>query len=125
MRPWAGFGTKSRPGRLQEAPGTIRCGRRVTKLAKITFQGAILEPSGVPKSIKNRICGFKSAQAPSKNDLWEGGWKKHEKSMKTQCFLMAWNHVWRYTLRLFYTFGLFETYRKIDANSVAFLSCFW
>ena len=29
---------------------------------------------------------------------------------------MAQNHVWRYTLRLFYTFGLFEKHPKIDAK---------
>ena len=29
---------------------------------------------------------------------------------------MAQNHVWRYTLRLFHTFALFEKIRKIDAK---------
>ena len=51
---------------------------------------------------------------------WEGGWKKHENLMKKQCkngcFLMARHHVWRYTLRLFHTFVLFEKNRKNDAK---------
>ena len=29
---------------------------------------------------------------------------------------MAQNHVWRYTLRLFHTFAIFEKNRKIDAK---------
>ena len=29
---------------------------------------------------------------------------------------MARNHVWRYTLRLFHTFAIFEKNRKIDAK---------
>ena len=29
---------------------------------------------------------------------------------------MARNHVWRYTLRLFHTFAIFEKGRKIDAK---------
>ena len=30
--------------------------------------------------------------------------------------MMAQNHVWRYTLRLFHTFGLFEKSGKVDAK---------
>ena len=33
---------------------------------------------------------------------------------KNWCFLMARNHVWRYTLRLFHTFAIFENNRKIN-----------
>merc|ERR1712110_1196919 len=67
--------------------------------------------------------GPRSAQGPSKNDLREGGWKKHENVMisrcKNGCFLMAWNHVWRYTLRLFHTFAIFEKKkRKINATKI-------
>ena len=51
--------------------------------------------------------------------LW-GGSEKTQKNMKSLCkndrFLMARNDVWRYTLRLFHTFALFETNRKIDAK---------
>ena len=49
--------------------------------------------------------------------------------MKKLCqkrrFLMAQNHVWRYTLRLFYTFGLFEKNRKIDAKMEPKSRGFW
>ena len=31
---------------------------------------------------------------------------------------MARNHVWRYTLRLFHTFAIFEKNRKIDAKRI-------
>ena len=34
-------------------------------------------------------------------------------------FLMARNHVWRYTLRLFHTFAIFEKNRKNDAKREA------
>ena len=57
--------------------------------------------------------------------MTSGRWfgKKHEKLMKNLCenrsFLMAQNHVWRYTLRLFHTFSIFGKRRKIDAKREA------
>ena len=49
--------------------------------------------------------------------------------MTNQCknrrFLMAQNHVWRYTLRLFYTFAIFEKHRKIDAKMYLKSTVFW
>ena len=36
---------------------------------------------------------------------------------------MARNHVWRYTLRLFHTFAIFEKSRKIDAKREAKSHC--
>ena len=36
---------------------------------------------------------------------------------------MARNHVWRYTLRLFHTFAIFEKNRKIDAKREAKSHC--
>ena len=83
-------------------------------------QGPIFRPPGKPKIIQNQIFGPRSAQEPSKNDIWKVGSKKHDKSMKNrckdQCFLIVQNHVWRYTLRLFHTFAIFEKSRKIDAK---------
>ena len=38
---------------------------------------------------------------------------------------MAQNHVWRYTLRLFHTFSVFEKDRKIDAKREAKSCHFW
>ena len=38
---------------------------------------------------------------------------------------MAWKHVWRYTLRLFHTFVIFEKIRKIDAKREAQSHHFW
>ena len=118
------LGTFSAPNRAQVGSRTLGAICRVTLLApfwsKMPLQGTILEASGVPKSIKNRTFGPRSAQGPSKNDLWKEGWKKHENFMKNRCkngcFLMARNHVWRYTLRLFHTFAVFEKNRKIDAK---------
>ena len=37
---------------------------------KMVLQGAILGPSWGPKSVKNRTFGPRSAQGPSKNDVW-------------------------------------------------------
>ena len=96
---------------------------------KMALEGAMLGPSGIPKSVKNRTFGPRSAQGPSKNGLRKGVWKKHEKLMKKRCrngwFLMARNHVWRYTLRLFHTFAIFEKSRKIDATTEAESHTFW
>ena len=82
-----------------------------------------------PKWLQNRIFEHRSALGPSKNDLWKGVWKKHENWMKNQCgnrcFLMAQNHVWRYTLRLFYTFAIFEKYQKNNAKMDAKSCHFW
>ena len=48
--------------------------------------------------------------------------------MKKQCenqrFLMAQNHVWRYTLRLFHTFAIFEKKQKNRCQNGAPKSCF-
>ena len=87
---------------------------RVTLLAhfwlKMALRGAIFESGGEPNSGKRHTFGCKSPQGPSKNDLWKGGWKKHENVMENRCkngsFLMARNHVWRYTLHLFQTFAV-------------------
>ena len=49
MRPWSVFGIKSRPGRLQEVPGTIQCGRRVTKLAQYGVPSGHLGAQRGPK----------------------------------------------------------------------------
>ena len=38
---------------------------------------------------------------------------------------MAQNHVWRYTLRLFHTFAIFEKSRKIDAKMEPKSRGFW
>ena len=82
--------------------------------------GAIFGAPGNQGSLQNRTFDYRRALWPSKNALWEVVRKKHENCMKNRCknrrFLMAQNHVWRYTLRLFYTFGHFEKSRKIDAK---------
>ena len=119
------------PNRAQVGSRRLRPGNRPPLLApfwsKMVLQGAILGPSWGPKSDKNRTFGPRSAQGPSKNDLRKGVWKKHEKLMKNRCrngwFLMARNHVWRYTLRLFHTFAIFEKSRKIDAKREAKSHC--
>ena len=88
--------------------------------AKMVPKGAILGTPLDPKLLQNHAFEHRSALRPSKNDLWKGVRKKHENSMKKRCknrrFLMAQNHVWRYTLRLFYTFGISERNRQIDAK---------
>ena len=88
--------------------------------AKMVPKGAILGTPLDPKWLQNHAFEHRSALRPSKNGLWKGVRKKHENMMKNGCenqwFLMAQNHVWRYTLRLFYTFGLLGKSRKIDAE---------
>ena len=81
------------------------------------------------RSLENRTFERQLGLGPSKNGLREGVRKKHENSMKKRCenerFLMAQNHVWRYTLRFFHTFPIFEKVRKIDAKREAKSCHFW
>ena len=96
---------------------------------KMSLQGSIFGHHLNPKLLQNRTFEPRSALGPSKNGLWEGVWKKHENLMKNQCenrsFLMAQNHVWRYTLRLFHTFAIFEKRWKIYAKRDAKSHHFW
>ena len=122
IRPWTGFGAKSRPGRLQDASGVKKFGFREPFWLKMSLQGSVLGSQEKRKSVQNRIFEYRRALGPSKNGHWKEVRKKHESLMKNRCinqgFLMAWNHVWRYTLRLFHTFAIFERSRKIDAKRV-------
>ena len=78
----------------------------------MSLQGSILGPQENGKSVQYRVFAHRLALRPSKNGVWKGVRKKHENLMKNQCkhqcFLMAWSHVWRYTLRLFHIFASFE-----------------
>ena len=53
----------------------------------------------------------------------EGGLEKHEQIMKHAkkkgCFLMARNHVWRHTLRLFHTFARLKKRRQIKEKQIS------
>ena len=103
-RPWSVFGAKSRPGQLQDASGIIPVYRFDTIFLKIVPKWAILGTPLDPKWLQNRTVEDRLALRPSKNGFWKGVRIKHENSMKKRCenrrFLMAQNHVWRYTLRL-------------------------
>ena len=72
--------------------------------SKTVPNGSILGTPLDPKWLQNRTVEDRLALRPSKNGLWKGVRIKHENSMKKRCenrrFLMAQNHVWRYTLRL-------------------------
>ena len=87
---------------------------------KMSLQGSFLEPLENRKSVKNRICEHRRALWPSKSGVWEWVRKKHQYFIKFLCenrrFLMARNHVWHYTLRLFYTFAILETNWKMNAK---------
>ena len=128
MCPWAVLGRMSRPGRLREAPGTEKFGFRGPFCPKMSLQGAILGFTENRKLTQNRTFEHKPALGTSKNALREGVRKKHEKLMKkrcnNQCFLMAQNHVWRYTLRLFHTFAIFEKTSKNRCEKGPQKSCF-
>ena len=81
------------------------------------------DPSGdfwtplIPKWLKKVTFEGRSALGPFKNELCKGGFEKHEHLMKNQCenrcSLMAQNSVWRYTLRLFHTFAVFEKIKEL------------
>ena len=91
--------------------------------------GTIFGAPGNRRSLQNRTFEYRRALWPSKNALWEGVRKKHENCMKNRCqnwrFLMAQNHVWRYTLRLFNTFAIFDKSRKIYAKREPKSLVFW
>ena len=115
IRPLRVFGAKSRPGRLQNAAARLLGNPFGAFLVESCVPRANFGPQH-PTSVKARTLGPRSAQDSSKNDIWMGVRKKHEKWMKhlykNVWFLMARNQVWRHTLRLFHTFDLFEKKKK-------------
>ena len=102
------LGSFSAPFRAQVGSRTASANCRGTTLEhflrKMSPRGVILGTPLNPKWLQNRTVEDRLALRPSKNGLWKGVRKKHENSMKKRCknrrFLMAQNHVWRYTLRL-------------------------
>jgi len=99
--PWRGFrkpyrqkdGFPGNPWSIFEAPGGF--------WSPFWCQ---LGSNWVCKSLQNLTFEHRLAQRPSKYGFWEMLWVKHASLMKNryelQRFLMAQNHVWRYTLRL-------------------------
>ena len=87
------------------------------------LQGSFLGPLENRKSVQNRTCEHRRALWPSKSGDWVWVWKKHQNLIKNRCenrrFLMAQNHVWHYTLRLFHTFAILGKSWKIDAKFYA------
>ena len=74
----------------------------------------------IKRRTKNALSRLDGHLGPLKMASVMGVRQKHEEVMKNRCenerFLMARNHVWRYTLRLFHTFAPFENNRKICAK---------
>ena len=97
--------------------------------SKMSFQGSLSGPIENRKSLKNRSFEDRRALGPSKNGLRKGVRKKHGNLMKNRSengrFLMGRNHVWRYTLRLFHTFAIFEKSLKNDAKREPKSHVFW
>ena len=89
MAPWTVFGAKSRPGRVQGRPrtGTVDWGTRLLEpfWPKLAPQGLISGSQENRKSAQNRTFADRLALSPSKNGLWKGIRKKHEKLMKNRC----------------------------------------
>ena len=83
---------------------------------KMSMQGSVLGLLKIGNQSKTTLLNLDRYFWPSKNGLQKGVRKKRENVMKKRCkircFLMAQNDVWRYTLRLFHTFGLFEKSKK-------------
>ena len=102
------------PGDVSNASQN-RCPKKAEKcIFRATYFGPMLEVS----SITN----------PWKTSMWKSRPKRTWTLMKIRRengrFLIARNDVWRYTLRLFHTFALFEKNRKIDAKRESPKSCF-
>ena len=122
------------------APNRAQVGSRVARVIRpyalfMIFRNIIWENGaifGTPEnrwSLQNRTFEGQLGLWPSKNAFREGVREKHENSMKKWCenegFLMAQNHVWRYTLRLFHTFSVFEKSWKFNAKREARSSHYW
>ena len=109
----AQVGSRTRLGRRQGNTFSPFC-------AKLAPQGSIFEPLENRKSLRKRIFEDRRALGFSKNGLREGARKNRKISSRNRRkngrFLMAWKHVWRYTLRLFHTFVIFEKIKKNDAE---------
>ena len=118
------LGAFSAPNRAQvgsgEASGFFRVTLLETFCPKMELQGSILGTLENRKSTQNRTLEDRRALGPSKNGLWEDVRKKRENLSKNRCengrFMMARKHVWRYTLRLFHTFAIFEKSQKINVK---------
>ena len=91
--------------------------------------GGFLGPAWIQNGSKIALLGIGWHLDPPKMRSGRGFGKKLENLMKKRCenrrFLMAQNHVWRYTLRLFYTFAIFEKYKKNNAKIDAKSCHFW
>ena len=138
---WKSLKIKSRVGMwrfgrqtaLRSAPESPSSLGAVTPLAplwpKMAIQGVILDPPRVAKWLQNRSFERRSAFGLSKNGVCKVVLKELWKNMKNRCgnrcFLMAQNHVWRYTLCFFQTFAIFETSLKINVKRNAKRLHFW
>ena len=98
----------SAPNRAQAGPKEAsrrRLGSIFSQLwPEMSLEALILVPPWIPKCFQNHTVEHMMGPMPSKNALPEGVRKKHEHLMKIRCenqgFLIAQNHVWRYTLCL-------------------------
>ena len=118
---WAVFGAVSRPSRLQDGSpqppvyhsGTFFVGKWCSKAAvcdhPLFWNGSKIKLLSIVRRL----------DSPKMASRWKFR-QTHYNFMKNRCelrsYLMAQNHVWRYTLRLFHTFAIFEKSRKIDAK---------
>ena len=83
------LGMPSAPSRSQVGPRpeTSRKGTPfwVPFWPKLSLQGSILGPQKNRKSLQNHTFKHRLARGPSKNCLWNGALKKHEKLMRKSC----------------------------------------
>ena len=118
----AQVGSRTRLGRRQGNTFSPFC-------AKLAPQGSIFEPLENRKSSRKRTFEDRRALGFSKNGLREGARKNRKISSRNRRtngrFLMAWKHVWRYTLRLFHTFVIFEKNIKKRCRTGPAKSCFF
>ena len=133
VRPWSVFGAA--PNCAQVGPRTLTLNLPTGCLTDfwniIWVSGPIFAP---PREIADRskivllsIDGhFDPRKMPSGRGFGKNMKIEWKIDAKIERFLMAQNHVWRYTLRLFHTFAIFEKIQKIDAQrdpkSCVFLS---
>ena len=130
MHPWSVFGAKSRPGRCRGCPPLIAGLHHLEPPGpKMWFKCVLLDARGFKMALKLHLFSIGWYLDTQKMSSEREVGQKHEKIMKHRCenlmFSLAQNRVWRYTLRLFHTFGLFEKSGKVDAKMETKSRGFW
>ena len=106
--------TFSAPNRAQVSSRTLQLTIPASAFqpfwSKVKLQGLIFGPLENRKTIQKLSFEDRLALGPSQNGLWKGLGKNMKILRKNDARMrgVGWLGVWRYTLRLFHTFTIFD-----------------